>query len=270
MIPVLDYSSSYAKGKKKNAFLQNHALNFPCPEFQIEVQTKKSVEGGAAPIFFYPKVLLNCLCFGEIYFLLLMETLFKEYAAFEHKVNRTVYIDNLSPLAKESVVKAALDQFGNVIQVKLIRTYLELKNMGRAALVEMQNADEAKAIISEIRNTPFMISGMPRPVRACSAVAEMFDDRPKKPGRKIMCRWLKYSDPDFEVAMKMKRIVRNHAKEANFLLKRQLEEEEQLAKEQSESLNAIYDKYELIERVFINGTAMRLAERYKMPTDVQP
>ncbi|WMV24052.1 hypothetical protein MTR67_017437 [Solanum verrucosum] len=148
-----------------------------------------------------------------------MEAVFEEYAAFENKVKQSVYIDNLSPLAKESVIKAALDQFGNVIQVTLIRTYLELKGMGRAALVEMQNADEARTIISEIRNSPFMISGMPRPVRARPAVVEMFDDRPRKPDRMIMCYWLKSNDPDFEVATKMKRIVRNHAKEANFLLK---------------------------------------------------
>lgn len=149
-----------------------------------------------------------------------MEAVFEEeYAAFENKVKCSVYIDNLSPLVKESVIKAALDQFGNVIQVKLIRTYLELKGMGRAALVEMQNADEARTIISEIRNSPFMISGMPRPVRARPAVVEMFDDRPRKPDRTIMCYWLKSNDPDFEVATKMKRIVRNHAKEANFLLK---------------------------------------------------
>ncbi|KAJ8565123.1 hypothetical protein K7X08_001583 [Anisodus acutangulus] len=192
-----------------------------------------------------------------------MEALFEECAIFEDKVKRTVYIDNLSPLAKESVVKAALDQFGNVIQVKIIRTYLELQSMGRAALVEMQNTDEAKTIISEICNSPFMISGMPRPVRARSPVAEMFDGRPRKPGRRIVCRWLESSDPDFEVAMKMKRIVRYHAKEANFLLKRQSEEEEQLTKEQSESLNTIY-KFELVQHVFNGGTATRLAKHYKM------
>lgn len=199
-----------------------------------------------------------------------MEAVFEEeYAAFENKVKCSVYIDNLSPLVKESVIKAALDQFGNVIQVKLIRTYLELKGMGWAALVEMQNADEARTIISEMRNSPFMISGMPRPVRARPAVVEMFDDRPRKPDRTIMCYWLKSNEPDFEVATKMKRTVRKHAKEANFLLKRQLEEEEQLAKEQWESLNAIYNKYELVQHVFNSGTATRLAKRYKMRTDVR-
>ncbi|KAG5610051.1 hypothetical protein H5410_021332 [Solanum commersonii] len=105
-----------------------------------------------------------------------MEAVFEEeYAAFENKVKRSIYIDNLSPLVKEFVIKAALDQFGN-------------------------NADEARTIISEIRNSPFMISGMPRPVRARPAVVEMFDDRPRKPDRTIMCYWLKSNEPDFEVA----------------------------------------------------------------------
>ncbi|KAK4721202.1 hypothetical protein R3W88_011435 [Solanum pinnatisectum] len=153
-----------------------------------------------------------------------MEAVFEgEYAAFENKVKRSIYIDNLSPLVKESVIKAALDQFGNVIQVK--------------------------------------------PLRARPAVAEMFDDRPRKPDRTIMCYWLKSNDPDFEVATTMKRIVRNHAKEANFLLIKLFHE--QLAKEQSESLNAIYNKYELVQHVFNSGTAMRLAKHYKMRTDVQ-
>uniref|UniRef100_A0A3Q7G2D5 Uncharacterized protein n=1 Tax=Solanum lycopersicum TaxID=4081 RepID=A0A3Q7G2D5_SOLLC len=49
----------------------------------------------------------------------------------------------------------------------------------------------------------------------------------------------------------------------------QLEEEEQLAEEQSESLNAIYNKYELVQHVFNNGTATRLAKHYKMRIDVR-
>ena len=113
-----------------------------------------------------------------------MEVVFEEYATFENKVKHSVYIDNLSQLAKESVTKATFDQFGNVILVKLILTYLELKGMGRAALVVMKNAYEARTIISEIGNSPFVISGMPRPVRARAAVVEMFDNLPRKPDRR--------------------------------------------------------------------------------------
>lgn len=143
----------------------------------------------------------------------------KEYAAFEEKVKRTVFIDKLSPVATEAVVKAALDQFGNVIQVKFIPNYLEPKNIGQSALVELENADQAKSIISEIRSNSFMICGMPRPVSARAAAAAMFDDRPIKPGRRITCRWLDPSDPDFEVAKKIKLLVQKHAEETKFCLK---------------------------------------------------
>ncbi|MCE3216105.1 hypothetical protein HAX54_004924 [Datura stramonium] len=193
-----------------------------------------------------------------------MESSIKEYAAFEEKVKRTIYIDNLSPVATEAVVKAAFDQFGNVIQVKFIPNYLEPKNIGQAALVELENADQAKTIISEISNSSFMICGMPRPVRGRAAEAEMFDDRPRKPGRKIICRWLDSSDPDFEVAKKIKLMVSKHAEEAKFCLKLQLEEEENLAKKQTEILNATYKKYELIDSVIGNRVADRLAECYKV------
>lgn len=143
----------------------------------------------------------------------------KEYAAFEEKVKRTILIDSLSPAATEAVVRASLDQFGNVIQVKFIPNYLEPKTVGLSALVELENADQAKTIISEISSSSFMICGMPRPVRARAAEVEMFDDRPIKPGRKIVCRWLDSSDPDFEVTEKIKHLVSKHAEEAKFCLK---------------------------------------------------
>ncbi|KAL3357504.1 hypothetical protein AABB24_017960 [Solanum stoloniferum] len=193
-----------------------------------------------------------------------MESLMKEYAAFEEKVKRTIFIDSLSPAATEAVVRASLDQFGNVIQVKFIPNYLEPKNVGLSALVELENADQAKTIISEISSSSFMICGMPRPVRARAAEAEMLDDRPIKPGRKIVCRWLDSSDPDFEVAKKLKHLVSKHAEEANFCLKHQLEEEENLAKKQTEILNATYKKYELIDSVVGNRVAERLSERYRV------
>ncbi|CAN4118508.1 unnamed protein product [Withania somnifera] len=193
-----------------------------------------------------------------------MESSTKEYAAFEEKVKRTIYIDSLSPVATEAVVKAAFDQFGNVIQVKFIPNYLEPKNIGQSALIELENAAQAKTIISEISNSSFMICGMPRPVRARAAEAEMFDDRPIKPGRKIVCRWLDSNDPDFGVAKKIKLMVKKHAEEAKFCLKQQLDEEESLAKKQTEILNATYKKYELIDSVVGNRVADRLAERYKV------
>lgn len=143
----------------------------------------------------------------------------EEYAAFEEKVRRTVYIDNLSPQATEAVMRTALDQFGTVKSVQLIPNYIVPGNIPQCALVEMEKSKQAEFVVSVITEFPFMISGMPRPVRARPAEAEMFDDRPRKPGRKIQCRWLEPGDPDFEIAKRLKQLTRDHSAEAEFLLK---------------------------------------------------
>lgn len=142
----------------------------------------------------------------------------EEYAAFLEKVDRTIYVDNLSPQITESIVKAAFNQFGNVKSIQFIPNYLEPKNMPQAALVEMENPKQAREIITQMGNYPFMVSGMPRPVRACAAELEMFEDRPRKPGRKILCRWLDPKEPDFEVAKKIKHLVRRHSAEASLVV----------------------------------------------------
>ncbi|OVA18705.1 RNA recognition motif domain [Macleaya cordata] len=188
----------------------------------------------------------------------------KEYAAFEEKVKRTVYIDNLSPQVTEAVLKTALGQFGSVTNVQFIPNYIEQNNIPQCALVEMENAKQAKSIVSEMGNYPFMMSGMPRPVRARAAEIGMFGDRPIKPGRKITCRWVDIKDPDFEVAQKLKQLTRKHALEASYLVKLQLDEEEKLAQQQSEILKANYKKYEMLENLLSDGTVNRLAYRYNL------
>ncbi|XP_057972464.1 uncharacterized protein LOC131160632 [Malania oleifera] len=188
----------------------------------------------------------------------------EEYAAFEEKVRRTVYIDNLSPQVTEAVIKTALNQFGSVSNVQFIPNYTISMNIPRCALVEMENSKQAKAIVSEMANFPFMMSGMPRPVRARNAEAEMFDNRPVKPGRKIHCRWSDPGEPDFQVAKKLKQLTRKHDAEASFLLKRQLKEEEKLSNQQEESLKANYRKFEMVDSVLMDGTAGRLGRRYNM------
>ncbi|KAM7479644.1 hypothetical protein LguiA_027857 [Lonicera macranthoides] len=188
----------------------------------------------------------------------------EEYVAFEKKVKRTVYIDNLSPKVTEAVLESALNQFGNVKNVQFIPNYLEPKSMPRAALVEMEKDKQVSHVIEELANYPFMMSGMPRPVRACAAEMEMFDDRPKRPGRRIQCHWLDPKDPDFEVAQKIKRLVRKHSSEASYLLKQQLAEEEKLSNQQAETLKTNYKKYELIDNIIGDGTARRLAQHYNM------
>ncbi|KAL7251128.1 hypothetical protein ACSBR1_013040 [Camellia fascicularis] len=193
-----------------------------------------------------------------------------EYAAFEEKVRRNVYIDNLSPQVTEAVLRTALNQFGNVEKVQFIPNYTEPRNIPRCALVEMENSKQAKQIVSEMGNFPFMMSGMPRPVRACAAEMEMFDDHPRKPGRKIKFHWLDPQDPDFKVAKELKLLTRKHAAESSFALKVQLAQEEKLANKQAETLKANYEKYELIEGVLNDGSANRLARHYNMKSLKKP
>ncbi|XP_058088215.1 uncharacterized protein LOC131235105 [Magnolia sinica] len=185
-----------------------------------------------------------------------------EYAAFEDKVRRTVFIDNLSPQVTTSVLKTALGQFGNVVSSQFIPNYMESRSIPQCALVEMETAKQAKSIIAEMTTFPFMMSGMPRPVRARPAEVEMFSDRPARPNRKIQCRWVENKDPDFEVAKKMKNLTRKHAVEASLLLKYQLEQEEKLAKQQTEVLKGNYKKYDMLDGLTTDGTLNRLARHY--------
>ncbi|KAM1724078.1 hypothetical protein PS2_021957 [Malus domestica] len=141
-----------------------------------------------------------------------------EYAAFEEKVKRTVYLDNISPQVTESIVKTALSQFGTV-----------KSNVLHCALVEMENPKEASVIGKEITEFRFMILGIPRLVRALSAAANMFDERPTMPRRQISRNsWRK---------------------------KRSL---------QSEAFKANYKKYERVDSMMSDGTARCLSHLYKI------
>ncbi|KAJ7961360.1 RNA-binding family protein [Quillaja saponaria] len=143
----------------------------------------------------------------------------EDYASFEERVGRTVYFDNLSPQVTESVLRTALDQYATVKNVKFIPNYTEPRNSPQCALVELDSLKKVKEIILVTAQHPFMMTGMPRPVRACPAEVEMFDDHPVKPGRKISCCWLDPRDPDFQIAKELKHITRRHASEAAFIHK---------------------------------------------------
>ncbi|XP_052176561.1 uncharacterized protein LOC127790873 [Diospyros lotus] len=191
-----------------------------------------------------------------------MDSAEAEYAAFQERVSRTVYMDNLSPQVTEAVLKTALGQFVNVNKVHIIPNYTHPSDAAGRALVEMENPKQAEQIVRDMGNLPFMMSGMPRPIRARAADPEMFDDRPRKPGKRITFRWLDQQDPDFQVAKKLKDLTRKNAAEASFIMERQVGEEEKLANQQWKTLKANYKKYELIDGVLGDGTALRLAERY--------
>ncbi|XP_021895596.1 uncharacterized protein LOC110812947 isoform X2 [Carica papaya] len=185
-----------------------------------------------------------------------------EFAEFAAKVKRTVYLDNISPQVTEAVLRTALEQFGKVKGVHFIPNYLGPKNLPQCALVEMEDAKKAKAVISTLSQYPFMISGMPRPVRARAAKEEMFNERPRKPVRKISCTWLEPSDPDFEVAKRLKVLAQKHTAETSFMLK-QINQEQELANQQERALKATYKKFEMIESLITDGTAKDLSEQYK-------
>ncbi|ONK71005.1 uncharacterized protein A4U43_C04F3740 [Asparagus officinalis] len=186
----------------------------------------------------------------------------KEYAEFEEKVKRTVFLSNLSPQVTSAVIETALGQFGNVLNVEFLPNYTIPYPIPPCALVEMENPKQAKAVVADITNYPFMMSGMPRPITAQAATNEMFADRPSNPDRKIRVRWVEPSDPEFEVGKKLKELAKKHNAETLALIKATLDEEEKLAKQQEETLKAHYNKFEMIESVMQDSSAPRLARKY--------
>ncbi|XP_051114301.1 uncharacterized protein LOC127239950 isoform X2 [Andrographis paniculata] len=189
-----------------------------------------------------------------------MESDEEEYAEFIKKVRRTVYIDNISPKVTESVMKAAFNQFGNVIEVQFIPPFMQPSGAPQAVLLEMENRKQAVQIVEGLQSCPFMIAGMPRPVRAKAAEVTMFDDRPRKPGMTIKCRWLHRKDPNFETSQKIKALVIKHSKEASFVL--EVVEEERLDKLQAETLGIQCKKLDLIERICTDGSVSHLSRQY--------
>ncbi|XP_004288452.1 PREDICTED: uncharacterized protein LOC101303159 [Fragaria vesca subsp. vesca] len=179
-----------------------------------------------------------------------------EYSEFEEKVKRTVYLDNLSPQITESIVNKSVSQFRIVKNVQFIPNYLE-KNIPLS-----RKPKQADAVVSEISHKPFMVGGMPRPVRAHEAKPEMFEDRPAKPGREIQFLWVDKKDPDFEVANRLKQLAKDHALEVDIVLNQQVKVEEKLAERQQLALKVNHEKFEMINGVITDGTAKCLANRY--------
>ncbi|KAL9247925.1 hypothetical protein vseg_021302 [Gypsophila vaccaria] len=188
-----------------------------------------------------------------------------DYAKFEEKVKRTLYLDNLSPAVSDAVIRSAFSQYADVDKVHFIPNYTEPYCNSKCALVELRKEKQANAVLDMLSSYPFMMTGMPRPVRALPAEPEMFDDRPQKPGRKIQVRWLDPKDPDFEVAQKLKSLAKKHMAEQSVLLKKRLEEEEKLSKKQDKTLKDHYEKFEMMDALYTNGTSQRLGQRYGVP-----
>ncbi|KAG2267229.1 hypothetical protein Bca52824_061784 [Brassica carinata] len=178
----------------------------------------------------------------------------EKYESFLSRVRRTVYVDELTPHASKSVVESAFSQFGTVKEVIFLPNYLGPKELPTGVLIEMESEQKAKAVIETVS----------QPVRASAARPAMFSDRPKKPGRRIQFRWVDPSDDEFDKAQRVKRLVRKHTAEAAFMIKKQLEEAEELAKQQSETVTTHHKKFEMIDKLTYDGVAQELAGRYNM------
>jgi hypothetical protein len=143
----------------------------------------------------------------------------KDYADFKEKVRRTIYLDQLSPQVTTPVIKAALAQCANVVNVEFIANYTIPYDIPSAALVELEDDMQAKAAVELMTDFPFIIGGMPRPVKAIHAKAEMFRDRPPCPGLKKEFRWVKQGDDEYEAMKKMKNLAKQQESENLALIK---------------------------------------------------
>ncbi|VAI01157.1 uncharacterized protein LOC119294692 isoform X1 [Triticum dicoccoides] len=188
----------------------------------------------------------------------------KEYADFEARVKRTIYIDHLSPVVTRQVIRAALSQCANVVSVEFVENYTIPYDIPAAALVELDDESQAKSAVDLMRDFPFIIGGMPRPVRASLARPEMFPDRPSPPGSKMEFLWLKQGDPEYDGMSKLKSLAKRQEAENMALIKNILEEEKELAAQQQIMLDANYHKYDLLENIVQNGTIKNLAGHYRV------
>ncbi|VAH32440.1 unnamed protein product [Triticum turgidum subsp. durum] len=188
----------------------------------------------------------------------------KQYQEFEEKVKRTVYLDNLSHQATEAVIKTALSQFCSIRKVSFVVNYTIPYNIPQSALVEMETEKDAEVVVSMLHDFPFMISGIPRPVRAKHATAEMFNDRPRRPGSKLKFRWVGHRDPDYEILKKSKILSRRHEVENFALIEHELDEEKSLAEQQQENLNCNRKMLETMDSVILSGMTNYISKIYSV------
>ncbi|CAM0901481.1 unnamed protein product [Alopecurus aequalis] len=188
----------------------------------------------------------------------------ESYADFEERVKRTIYMDQLSPEVTDQVIKAALEQCANVVNTEFIVNYTIPYDIPAAALVEVDNESQAKAAIDLMNDFPFILGGMPRPVRAVYAKPEMFPDRPRRPGLKFEISWVKPGDPEHDGMVKLKNLAKRQEAENMALVKTELEAEEVLAAQQQETIEASYKKFDMLETIMQNGSIKNLAHHYNV------
>ncbi|KQK20224.1 uncharacterized protein LOC100827544 [Brachypodium distachyon] len=188
----------------------------------------------------------------------------KEFQEFEERVKRTVYLDNLSHHATEAIIKSSLSQFCTLRKVSFVVNYTIPYNIPQSALVEMETEKDAEVLVSMLHDFPFMMYGMPRPVRAKRATAEMFNDCPRRPGSKFKFHWVGPTDPDSEILKRLKLISRRHEVENLALIEHELEEEKLLAEQQQENLNCNFRMMETMDTVILSGMANYISRIYSI------
>lgn len=185
----------------------------------------------------------------------------KKYQEFQEKVKRTVCIASISPQVTPPIVTTAFSQFGTVKSVLFVQNGRPSR---QCALVEMENSKQAEVIIADMTVYPFMMCGMPRPVRVYPAKPDMYVDRPPKPAHQVQVKWMDPEDPDFRVAMKIKDLTEKHRLQASWLLKCQMEKEEKLHNHQEEMLKANHRKLEMVGKLRTDGTIDKLARGFNL------
>lgn len=187
-----------------------------------------------------------------------------EFQKFEEKVKRCLMIEDVTPQANNALILTALGQFGTVVSIDIINDPLASKHAPKRVIVEMKTVREAAHAVKEIQERPFMIKGVPRPVRALAAVSTMFPDRPQKPNSstKRTCEWVKPGDPDWDKYNEFKQLAKRHVQETAFLTEAMRKEEEKLAQEQEEKVKENVKKLDEIYNCIKDKIIQRLSRHY--------
>eukprot|EP00249_Psilotum_nudum_P002994 c16320_g1_i2 orf=213-719(-) len=166
------------------------------------------------------------------------------------------------------MILTALEQFGDVLSVDILSNPLDEKFAPKRAIVEMKDQRQASYAIKEIKEHPFMIRGVPRPVTARPAYASLFHDRPRKYRKsKINFRWVEADDPDRPLFMELKRLAKRHAAETVYLTQELRKEEEKRAREQEEKVKENIKKLDEISSCVKDNTIHRLSKYYGIKYD---
>lgn len=191
-----------------------------------------------------------------------------DFDKFDERVRRSVVLEEVTPHVNIPMIQTALGQFGTVVSVDILANPLESKLAAKRAIVEMESQKDAAYALKEIQEHPFMIKGVPRPVRATAAVHTLFPERPRKGSlSKLAWEWVEPGHPDFAAANELKRMAKRHAAESAYLMQQLRKDEEKLAQEQEEKVKENIKKLDEIINCAKDNTIQRLSRYYGLKYD---